>query len=302
MEIIFQCFFTVGVVLVFLVIMEKKNNKRMGQLTEYLMKVQDRLELPEMQTVGEDQFGILQSEIYKLVALLKEQSSAAIKEKEYLAKMLSDISHQIKTPMTSITIMTDLLKNPELSEEKRLEFVSKIDSQVSRTTWLVRNLLTLSELEADVLKLKKESVNVYGMLKKIVDSFGIIVELKEVRMVMESRENIFVLCDERWTMEAISNIVKNCIEHTDPGGCIRIGVEQNNISTKITVKDSGKGIAKEHLPHIFNRFYKVDTNSKNSVGIGLAISKQVILLQNGTIDVESQLGEGTRFLIKLYQV
>ena len=277
-----------------------RREKRLEELILYLMKLQDNPELPEMTKYSEGQLGVLQSELYKLVVQNQEKSAGALKEKEYLAQMLSDISHQIKTPLTSITIMTDLLKNPNLDEEKRAEFIDKIDSQVNRITWLIRNLLTLSQLDANMLKLKKQDVPVRELIQKACQPFEILAELKEVELSVSADGNIRLICDAHWTAEAISNIVKNCIEHTQPGGEVCVTVSQNNLATDIFIRDNGEGIAKEHLPYIFDRFYKAGNQSNDSVGIGLAMSRQMIMLQNGTISVSSEEEAGTEFHIKMY--
>lgn len=280
----------------------KKRENKLADLIIYLMRVQDNLELPAMEGISEGQLGILESEIYKLVTQLKEMYSGEKKQKSYMVDMLSDISHQIKTPLTAITLMTDLLKAPDLSEEKRLDYVAKIDQQTKRITWLIRNLLTLSQLEADMLELKKEKNNLKGMLDGIMETFEIIAEVKDVELSLECPDEVYITCDKQWTTEAISNIVKNCIEHTPSEGSVRIKVEQNNLATEITIEDTGEGIDKEHLPYIFKRFYKAPGSSNSSVGIGLSMSKQIIMRQNGNITVESEVGKGSSFLIKLYRV
>lgn len=278
-----------------------RREKRLEELISYLMKVQDGLELPALAECREGQFGILQSEIYKLVVLLKEQLGSANREKKYLADMLSDISHQIKTPLTAITIMTDLLKQTDLPMEKRIEFVEKIDRQVAKIIWLIRNLLTLSQLEADVLKLRKESVEIYDLLRAVCQSLELLAEVKGVELVLQKPEEKIVLdCDRAWTSEAFSNIIKNCIEHTPEGGRVFIHATQNNFGTSVTIEDNGNGIAKEDLPHIFERFYRGKHASKESVGIGLALAKQIILRQDGTIHIQSVEGEGSTFLVRLY--
>lgn len=279
-----------------------RREKELKEITLYLMQLQDGLCLPELKRCREGQLSILESEIYKLVVLISRQSDRASKEKEYLAGMLSDISHQLKTPLSSITILTELLRSGEISEEKREEFTDKIDAQVRRITWLARNLLTLSQLDADMLKLKQEKVSVKKMLKQVSQPFEIMAELKEVSLTVSAPEETTVVCDERWTGEAVSNIVKNCLEHTPAGGAVWVYAVQNNFSTTITVKDTGAGIPAENLPHIFERFYKGAGASKDSVGIGLAMSKQIILRQNGNISVESEEGKGSCFRIKLYSV
>lgn len=278
----------------------RRREKKLEQLTAYLMQVQNDLSLPKLEESSEGQIGILQSEIYKLVVLLKQRSDSANRQREYLAKMLSDISHQIKTPLTSITLMTDLLKSPELSEDKRMEFAERIDQSVNRITWLVKNLLVLSQLEADMLKLKKERVSARKLVEQAYHSLELMAEVKGIALNIRVDEKISMVCDLRWTAEALSNIVKNCLEHTPSGGQVCISCEQNNFSTNICIEDNGEGIAKEQLSHIFERFYKADNASPNSVGIGLSMAKQIILQQNGVIDVESEPGKGTSFLIKMY--
>lgn len=277
-----------------------KRERELREITLYLMQLQDGLRLPELKRCREGQLAILESEIYKLVVQISRASDRASKEKEYLAGMLSDISHQVKTPLSSITIMTELLRSGEFDEEKREEFTDKIDSQVRRITWLIRNLLTLSQLDADMLKLKKETVSVKKLLEEACQPFEIMAELKEVMLTVDAPEDMLLTCDERWTGEAVSNIVKNCLEHTPAGGRVQIQAVQNNFATTITVKDNGAGIPAEDLPHIFERFYKGQGAQKDSAGIGLAMSKQIILRQNGTVNVESREGEGSCFRIKLY--
>ena len=277
-----------------------RREKRLEELALYLMKLQDHPEFPELSKYSEGQLGVLQSEIYKLVMQLRETSSGAVREKEYLAGMLSDISHQIKTPLTSITIMTDLLKSPNLDEAKRVEFTDKIDSQVTRITWLIRNLLTLSQLDANMLKMKKEDISAQELLQKACQPFEVLAERKGVELIVRRGEEIWLSCERHWMTEAVSNIVKNCLEHTAPGGKVEIQVNQNNFTTNIFIEDNGEGIAKEHLPHIFERFYKAGNPSNDSVGIGLALSRQMIMMQNGTVSVSSERGIGTRFHIKIY--
>ena len=293
-------FSMVAMVVVAYVAYKKRENK-LADLIIYLMRVQDNLELPAMEGISEGQLGILESEIYKLVAQLKEMYSGEKKQKSYMVDMLSDISHQIKTPLTAITLMTDLLKAPDLSEEKRLDYVAKIDQQTKRITWLIRNLLTLSQLEADMLELKKEKNNLRGMLDGIMETFEIIAEVKDVELSLECPDEVYITCDKQWTTEAISNIVKNCIEHTPSEGSVRIKVEQNNLATEITITDTGEGIEKDHLPYIFKRFYKAPGSSNSSVGIGLSMSKQIIMRQNGNITVESEKDKGSTFNIKMYR-
>ncbi len=283
------------------IIFRRKREEKLSELISYLMRVQDDLTLPDMDDMHEGQLGILQSEIYKLVAQLKEKYAFESRQKTYMVDMLSDISHQIKTPITAISVMTELLAAPELPEEKRLDYTEKIETQIRRITWLIKNLLTLSQLEADMLELKKDSVDLSRMLGSIADTFEPIAEIKGVELSLDVPNDIDLICDRHWTTEAISNIVKNCIEHTPEGGSVSISASQNNIATEIVITDTGEGIATEHLPNIFKRFYKAPGSSGSSVGIGLSMSKQIIMRQNGNISVTSEVGKGSEFCIKLYR-
>ena len=292
----------IGILFFFQFFSERKRDKQLMELISYLSDVQDNLSLPEIKKMKEGQFGILQSEIYKVVALLRESYSEEAKEKRYMADMLSDISHQIKTPIAAITIMTDLLEASELSEENRLEYAAKIDKQVNRITWLIRNLLTLSQLEAGVLELKVQRVNLYDLFEKVRETFDLMAEVKGVSLEINVNPDIWFLCDEHWTIEACSNVVKNCIEHTPEGGKVMVQAFQDNLATHICISDNGEGIEQEHLPHIFERFYIASNTSNTSIGIGLSMTKQIVLKQNGSISVKSEKGKGTEFYIKMYRV
>ena len=280
----------------------RRRERKLKELTLYLLKLQDGEELPPFESFEEGQLGVLQSEIYKMVNLLDEETKKSKRQNHYLADMLSDISHQIKTPLAGITLMTDLLKDPELPEEKREEFVEKIDRQTEKITWLVRNLLTLAQLEADMLKLKKEIVSARELVETAIGPLNILAELKGVELKTSLPEGTALTCDKAWTAEALSNVIKNCIEHVsaEAGKHVWISVTENNFAVTFTIQDDGPGIPAEELPHIFERFYKGKNSSKNSVGIGLSMARQLFLQQNGTIEAAIEAGKGTTFRIRFY--
>lgn len=282
----------------------RRRERKLKELTLYLLKLQDGAELPPFESFEEGQLGVLQSEIYKMVNLLDEETKKSKRQNHYLADMLSDISHQIKTPLAGITLMTDLLKDPELPEEKREEFVEKIDRQTEKITWLVRNLLTLAQLEADMLKLKKEIVSARELVETAIGPLNILAELKGVELKTSLPEGTALTCDKAWTAEALSNVIKNCIEHVsaEAGKHVWISVTENNFAVTFTIQDDGPGIPAEELPHIFERFYKGKNSSKNSVGIGLSMARQLFLQQNGTIEAAIEAGKGTTFRIRFYNV
>lgn len=290
---------SLAVAVILYIVRECRLKKQIRELTEYITKVQDFEALPAMEHISEGELGILQSEIYKVVTLLREDYSTEKRQKKYMADMMSDISHQFKTPLTAISLMTELLLRPEVSQEQRLDYASKIDAQTGRMTWLIKNLLTLSQLEAGVLEMKPEELSLRGMMDEIAESLEVMAEFAEIELEMQIPEEIRIRVDRHWTREALTNIIKNGIEHTPAGGYVKVSATQNNIYTGIKIEDNGRGIAKEHLPHIFERFYKAGNDSPGSVGIGLAMAKQIIHNQGGRIEVESKEEEGTTFLIKI---
>ncbi len=289
----------IGLAAVF-IIRERRVKQRIRMLTSYITRVLDNSELPDMEEVAEGDFGILQSEIYKVVTLLREEYSTELRQKKYMSDMLADISHQFKTPLTAVQLMTELLMEQQVTEERRLEYAANIDNQIGRMTWLIKSLLTLAQLEAGTLELKKEQIDIRQMMNRIEEALGIMAEAAEVDLKFEIPEDIIITGDEGWLREAFSNIIKNAIEHTPEGGTVRIEAAQNNICTQITVTDTGAGIDPAHLPHIFERFYKVGNSSSGSVGIGLAMSKQIINNHGGTVEASSEVGKGSRFEIRLY--
>lgn len=300
----YGCSFVLGICCVILVaegyIEQGRMRRKLLSLTDYITTVQDDLSLPELYDTEEGELGILQSEVYKMVALLREKYSIEKKQKVYMSDMLSDISHQIKTPLTAIQLMTELLEQPVVEDEKRLVYAEKIDIQVTRITWLIRNLLTLSQLEAGVLTMKREVLKLSELMQQLHESIDIIAEIKGVLVNLQVPENMIIQGDSHWLREALLNIVKNSVEHTGEGGSVKVYAERNTIYTKITIEDNGSGIAEKDLPHIFERFYKAENASSQSVGIGLALAKQIISAHNGTIEVESMHGKGTIFQVKLY--
>ena len=285
--------------LVFDFLEKRKQEQKIQELIDYLTKVQDYASLPQMSGMAEGKIGILQSEIYKVVTILKEEYSSEHRQKKYMSDMMSDISHQFKTPLTAVSLMSELLMAPDVTEEQRLEYAAKIESQVDKMTWLIRNLLTLSQLEAGVLEMKKEPVLLSDILQEIAASLDVMADASEVRLDIAVPEELTVNVDRHWLREALTNIIKNCIEHTGAGGFVNVTAAQNNLSTAIVIKDNGEGIPKEHLPHIFERFYKAGNASKDSVGIGLAMARQIIRNQGGSIEAESTVKEGTTFTIRL---
>lgn len=277
----------------------KRRYTRLNELNNYLSMVCAGNYDLDIADNTEGELSILKNNLYKVISILRTQNEMLKKDKLYLADSLADISHQLKTPLTSMMVMSDLLKT-EISEEKRAEFVSVIENQLDKMKWLITNLLKMSKLDAGTVILKKEKISSADIIGSTVEPFVLILELKEI--IFENNADDFILnIDKNWTVEAMQNIIKNCIEHTPNGGRITVSSESTSIYDSIIIKDNGSGIAEKDLPHIFDRFYHGKNSSAESVGIGLALAKSVLEKENAEIAVKSKDGGGTEFTVKFYK-
>lgn len=249
----------------------------------------------------EGELSILKNEIYKVTSMLAEERSGLKQDKTALMDAISDISHQLKTPVTSMVIMADLLSEPNLTEEKRHEFTRNISVQLERIEWLVSSLLKLSKIDAGSIQFKQEPVSLQELIAKSLEPLAIPMEIKEQELNVNEEESASFSGDVNWTSEALINILKNCVEHTPSGGVITIKAAENPLYSEIVIQDTGSGIPKEDLPYIFQRFYKGRQASEDSVGIGLALAHKIITSQQGSIDVRSEPGVGTTFRIAFYK-
>ncbi len=275
--------------------------KDIERLSGYLRKIYSGDYSLDIRDNVEGELSILKNEIYKVTLILSKQAELLKTEKEQLADAISDISHQLKTPLTSMTVMTDLLNKDNLAPEKRKEFTKNLELSLKRMEWLLTSLLKLAKLDAGTVKFKKELVEVGDLLAQVTRPLLIPMELKEQKLTIRGEAGITFLGDKGWTAEALINILKNCIEHTQNGGEITISFEENPIYTEIIIKDNGDGIDKEDLPFIFKRFYRGKNASEDSVGIGLAMAKSIITSQGGDVSVSSGKQEGSSFCVKFYK-
>lgn len=277
----------------------KRRYKNLNDLNDYLSLVCKGIYDMNIDDNTEGELSILKNNLYKVITLLQSQNEYLKNDKLYLADSIADISHQLKTPLTSMMVMCELLENEE-NPDKRQEFVAVINNQLSKMKWLITNILKISKLDADATEFKRQEVSISKVLDDSLKSFVLTAELKNV--TIQNGANDFVFNgDESWTVEAVSNIVKNCLEHTNDGGKIIIASGSTNLYNKLTISDNGCGIAKEDLPHIFERFYHGKNSSKESVGIGLALAKTVFEKENASVSVESKQGIGSVFEIRFYK-
>lgn len=225
---------------------------------------------------SEDELSLLDNQIYRTTVKFREQAENSRKDKENLQKSLSDISHQLKTPLTSIIVMVEnILDDDDMPLEIRREFLSDIKHNTSTVSFLVQSLLTLSKLDAEAIRFKYADVDVKSIIDECIKNTAVMAEICNVSVETLCDDTYKLNCDKKWLCEAVTNIIKNCIEHSQNGN-IKITANQNKLYTKISIKDNGNGITKEDLPHIFERFYKGKNSSDDSVGIGLSLAKTII--------------------------
>lgn len=248
----------------------------------------------------EGELSILQNDIHKVTRILNEQNQQLAHEKARLADSMSDMSHQLKTPLTSMMMMADLLQEPTLPPEKRAEFSQSLHAQLDRLEWLVSSLLKLARLDAGAIPFRPEEHEARAVLEKACAPLFIPAEVRGQTLRIDVPDGMRVKCDLNWTAEALLNVVKNCVEHTPKGGTVTVTARQNPLYAFFTVTDTGEGIEREDQPHLFERFYKGKNASPDSAGIGLAMARTILRAQGGEINATSEPGQGSTFLIKVF--
>ena len=276
-----------------------KRDKSLRSINKYLDKVNNGNYELKIEDNGEDEISRLRNELYKTTILLRESAENSEKEKTNLSNSLADISHQLKTPLTSIRIMLDNIEeNPNMDEKTRNEFIEEISRQIDWISSLVISLLKLAKFDAGAIIMQDTQINVKKLIDNVINNLAIMIDIKNIKIEEKIDEDVILRADYNWQLEALTNIIKNCIEHSKEDSKIKIEVENNSIFVKIKITDEGEGIEKEDLSHIFERFYKSKQVSENSIGIGLSLAKTIIEKENGYIKVDSELGKGTTFEIK----
>lgn len=294
--------FTLSISLLFILFYLKESyakNKELENIIKTLKKVNHNIYDLELDLEEEGTFAILKEEIYKHTKMLKELSLKNIDDKQNLKNTLANISHQIKTPLTSISILVDNLMNENIDKNTQREFLEDIRFQIDNINFLVLSLLKLSKFEANVIEFKETNINVYKMIQTIIKNLDPLIKKKNLNIYLNIDKDIYIKGDYKWEIEALTNILKNSIEHTNDNKNIYIKGESNKVRTKIVIKDEGSGIAKSDLTKVFNRYYH-DLNNLNNFGIGLSLAKEIINKDNGKIIVKSEVGKGTIFTIKYF--
>lgn len=280
---------------------DRKRYLKISELSDEINKILHSRHNIDINEYAEGELSILSSEIYKMTVRMREQAELLEKDKQYLADSMANISHQIRTPLTSVNLIATLLQKPDLTYERRLQLTQDMMKLLEHIDHLVTVILKLSKFDAGTVELKKETVSVADLISKASEPFLVPMELRNQQLCVNINGNASFSGDLAWTAEAVGNILKNCMEHTPEGGIIKIDASENALFTEIVISDSGSGIDRDDLPHIFERFYRGKNASGQNYGIGLALARLIISEQNGTIKAENAAGGGARFTVRFYK-
>ena len=286
-----------GCVGIFLYAM-KRQGKQIEELEQYCEEVLQETATLDLRDNEEGRFSLLKNKVYDITVLLREKNQLLEKNRKETERLIADISHQLKTPITSLRMTNEILYM-DMPSEKRMTFLDNMQADLLKIEWFVKTILNLAKLDSKTLTLKREETMAAELSEKMIDSFKIFCEVSGCRIASSGEEDITLWCDKKWLLEALHNILKNALEH----GAAHIALlwSENNLYTKLEITDDGEGIEKEELPHIFERFYRMKGSREDSMGLGMAFTKSMIAYQNGEVKVKSKKGEGTTFIVKIYK-
>lgn len=293
---------TVVILLIIYIRYNYKKEKDIKDIIKCIEQINKKNYEIQIDSISEDELSILKNEIYKTTIMLKEAAENSSKDKLNLKKSLEDISHQLKTPLTSILVMLDnIIEDSNMEEKIRNDFIVDIKRNVLNINFLVQSLLKLSKFDANAIHFVKQENDLKTIVEESIKNVSTLCDLRNINIKLNIKENSKIICDDKWQIEALTNIIKNAIEHSKNNSNIIINIENNNVYSMIEVIDFGEGIAKKDIKHIFERFYRCKNTKTDSIGIGLALAKTIIEEDKGTISVESNKLE-TKFIIKYYKI
>jgi signal transduction histidine kinase len=256
----------------------------------------------QIDTISEDELSILKNEIYKTTIMLKEAADNSTKDKVNLKKSLEDISHQLKTPITSILVMIDnIIEDPDMDPSVRNDFIVDIKRNVVNINFLVQSILKLSKFDSNTINFMKDKYSIKKIVNDSIKNVSPLCDLKNVNINLNINNDSDIICDYKWQIEAVTNILKNAIDHSNFDSEVVVNVDSNSVYSSIDITNYGEAISKKDMSHIFERFYKGKNAKSDSIGIGLALAKTIIEEDKGTISVESNKDQ-TTFSIKYYKI
>ena len=292
-------------IIILLILYIRYNHKKENDIKDIIKCIEQinkkNYEL-QIDSISEDELSILKNEIYKTTIMLKESAENSNKDKINLKKSLEDISHQLKTPLTSILVMLDnIIEDPDMDINVRNDFVRDIKRNVVNINFLVQALLKLSKFDANTVHFIKQENDLKTIIKESIKNVSPLCDLRNINIEFNAKDKSKIVCDAKWQIEAITNIIKNAVDHSKNNSTVTINLSNNNVYSMIEIIDKGEGISKKDISHIFERFYKGENSTSDSIGIGLALAKTIIEEDNGSISVESNK-IGTKFTIKYFKL
>ncbi|MDE5863025.1 MAG: HAMP domain-containing histidine kinase [Lachnospiraceae bacterium] len=296
----------IGIVVVFTfgiyLICYRRLNKVYEEIENVSVLMTDVIEKdeePPSEEYREGTIGILYSNFYKMLHVLKQSRNREMEEKIFLRDIISDISHQLKTPLASLNVFVDLLQEDKVKEpEKRKQILTETANQLSRMEWMVLSMLKLARIEAGAIQFERRDNQLRPLLMQAAEGVQFLVQERRQTLQLDCMENISLVCDGDWLVEAIINLLKNASDYSGDGKPIWIEAEQTAVYTRISIKDEGPGIPEKEIPNIFKRFYRVHQEvNPNSVGIGLSLTKSIVEGMGGSIHVKSEEGSYTWFVL-----
>lgn len=278
-----------------------KTDKEIDKIIKCIEEINHKNYELKLEDLSEDKLSILKQEIYKTTIMLKENAENSLKDKVDLKNSLQDISHQLKTPLTSISIMLDnIIDDPDMDIDVRHNFIKQIKREITNISFLVQSILKLSKFESNTIDFNRKEVSIKNIVDETLKNVSNLCDLKDIEIKIKNNSKNKIYCDCKWQIEAITNILKNAVEYSNNGSKVLLECEDNNLYSQIKITDYGKGMDKEDTLNIFKRFYKGKDSTKDSIGIGLSLAKAIIEKDKGRISVESEKNRGTIFTIKYF--
>lgn len=278
-----------------------KNKRELDNLIKYLKELNRGNYNLQIDLNSEGTLSILKNEIYTTTIMLREKAEKELVDKQNLKDSLTNISHQLKTPLTSISLLVDNLCDEDVPASLQKEFLSDIKTQIDSINYLIIVLLKLSRFDANVITFKEEKINVKNLCIDVLKHIDALRDVKNITIHINGSSNVTFTGDYKWEFEALSNILKNCLEYTSENKNIYVSFKETNMFTEIIIQDEGKGMNKEEKRRIFERFYKGENSSNNNFGIGMSLAKEIINKDNGKIKVDSTPDIGSTFKIRYYK-
>ncbi len=300
-EIAAVCVFLISAFLIIsFLIFTRQRYVRISKLEENIDKILHGNETIDVKSYGEGELSILESDVQKMLVRLRDQKDKLEKERSFLADSIADISHQLRTPLTSINLILSLIQSGEVDGERKSQLLRELSSLISKTEYLVSVLLKISKLDAGIVNFERKETSLKALLEKSAEALLIPMDIKNQQLIIDA-DNIVLYCDFPWCLEAFGNILKNCTEHTPENGTITLRATDTPIFTQIVISDTGTGFNEDDIPHLFDRFYKGKNSSKESFGIGLNFAKMIINSHNGSISAKNGETGGAEFTIRFYK-